>query len=290
MTSSPRWICSIRLCASRFGRRPVIWTDPLLDVGDDPPVRRRTARTNLAKPIDARSRARTTTSQAGRPMSMRCGTAHANARPTTGSPSSCRTCACAFRWAADHDDLDTARAIAVDAGFLGVWVEQYEPVELGRGTHRAAREAVDHRRLAQLYVVAAQCYATGRVDDSVRLCRSWAAGYRKRTFSTHSVRVRSCHSAVLHTPRRRARQWVELCRNVDRTRTGRLMTFASAFLADGTEFAGATDEALATVGRLTRRCRRHRQSRPARLRAPRMRPCLPLRRSPSSPTTRIAGA
>ena len=28
----------------------------------------------------------------------------------------------AFRWAADHDDLDTAVAVANFAGFLGIWV------------------------------------------------------------------------------------------------------------------------------------------------------------------------
>ena len=34
----------------------------------------------------------------------------------------------AFRWAADHGDLDTAAAIAVYATFLGYWVEQHEPI------------------------------------------------------------------------------------------------------------------------------------------------------------------
>ncbi len=32
----------------------------------------------------------------------------------------------AFRWAADHGDLDDAATIAVDATFIGSWVEQYE--------------------------------------------------------------------------------------------------------------------------------------------------------------------
>ena len=34
----------------------------------------------------------------------------------------------AFRWAADHGDLDTATAIAHYAAFVGFWVEQYEPI------------------------------------------------------------------------------------------------------------------------------------------------------------------
>ena len=71
----------------------------------------------------------------------------------------------AFRWAADNDDLDTAVAVANFAGFLGIWLEQYEPVGWAEELIDRAR-AVDHRRLPQLYVMAAMCYATGRIDDS----------------------------------------------------------------------------------------------------------------------------
>ena len=42
----------------------------------------------------------------------------------------------AFRWAADHHDLDTAVAIAFAATFLGYWVQQYGTSRVGRGTHR----------------------------------------------------------------------------------------------------------------------------------------------------------
>ena len=34
----------------------------------------------------------------------------------------------AFRWAADHGDLDAAATIATYAGALGVWVDIYEPI------------------------------------------------------------------------------------------------------------------------------------------------------------------
>src|SRR4051794_848470 len=34
----------------------------------------------------------------------------------------------AFRWAADHDDIDTAATIATYAAFVGTLVEQYEPL------------------------------------------------------------------------------------------------------------------------------------------------------------------
>ncbi len=60
----------------------------------------------------------------------------------------------AFRWAADRDDLDTAATIAVYA-FIGRLVEQYEPIAWAEELIEPAR-AVDHPRLAALYVVACQ--------------------------------------------------------------------------------------------------------------------------------------
>ncbi len=73
----------------------------------------------------------------------------------------------AFRWAADHGDLDVAAAIASYAGWLGYLVENYEPMAWVEEIIEPAH-AVDHSRLAFLYLVASQCYATGRVEDAVR--------------------------------------------------------------------------------------------------------------------------
>ena len=51
----------------------------------------------------------------------------------------------AFRWAADHADLDTAATIATYAAFLGLWLENYEPttwwVSSGEGIYTI--ESVD---------------------------------------------------------------------------------------------------------------------------------------------------
>ena len=55
----------------------------------------------------------------------------------------------AFRWAADHGDLDTAAAIAHYA-FLGTLVEQYEPIAWAEELIEPAK-AVEHPRLAALY-------------------------------------------------------------------------------------------------------------------------------------------
>ena len=73
----------------------------------------------------------------------------------------------AFRWATDHDDLDAAAAIAIYAGFIGLVTEKYEPFGWAEELIEPAR-AVDHPRLAELYMIAAQCYLTGRIDDGVR--------------------------------------------------------------------------------------------------------------------------
>ena len=72
----------------------------------------------------------------------------------------------AFRWAADHGDLDVAATIATYAGFLGFWVENYEPIAWAEELIEPAR-AVDHPRLAVLYVMASQCYMAGRIEAAV---------------------------------------------------------------------------------------------------------------------------
>ena len=73
----------------------------------------------------------------------------------------------AFRWAADHGDLDVAATIATCAGFLGAVVQTYEPVAWAEELIEPAR-AVDHPRLAFLYAMASMCYTTGRIEAAVR--------------------------------------------------------------------------------------------------------------------------
>jgi predicted ATPase len=72
----------------------------------------------------------------------------------------------AFRWAADHGDLDAAATIATYAGWLGVRVQIYEPVAWAEELIEPAR-AIDHPRLAFLYVIASLCYTTGRIEAAV---------------------------------------------------------------------------------------------------------------------------
>jgi hypothetical protein len=73
----------------------------------------------------------------------------------------------AFRWAAGHGDLDDAATIATYAAFLGFCIDNYETIAWAEELIELAR-AVDHPRLAFLYVIASQCYTSGRVEEAVR--------------------------------------------------------------------------------------------------------------------------
>ncbi|GAC1649808.1 MAG: hypothetical protein NVS4B6_25050 [Mycobacterium sp.] len=77
----------------------------------------------------------------------------------------------AFRWAAEHGDLDTAAPIATCASLLGVLVENYEPIAWTEELIEPAC-AVDHPRLATLYAMAAQCFDVGRAQESMRYCEA----------------------------------------------------------------------------------------------------------------------
>ena len=72
----------------------------------------------------------------------------------------------AFRWAADQGDLDVAATIASYVGWLGLWVQTLEPIAWAEELIEPAR-AVDHPRLAFLYVIASQCWTAGRIEAAV---------------------------------------------------------------------------------------------------------------------------
>jgi tetratricopeptide (TPR) repeat protein len=71
----------------------------------------------------------------------------------------------AFRWAMELGDLDAAASIAILATLLGVLGENYEPVAWAEEVIPFAR-AVDHPRLAFLYVLACHCWQVGRADHA----------------------------------------------------------------------------------------------------------------------------
>ncbi len=116
----------------------------------------------------------------------------------------------AFRWAADHGDLDVAATIATCAGFLGAAVQTYEPVAWAEELIEPAR-AVDHPRLAFLYVMASTCYMTGRIEAAVRYCDAGQI-VLARSQRGAAVRLRSrAWSCILSTSGSPS-GWAELCR------------------------------------------------------------------------------
>jgi hypothetical protein len=73
----------------------------------------------------------------------------------------------AFRRAADRGDLDVAAPIATYAAWVGFLTENHEPIASAEELIEPAR-AVDHPRLAALYVVASNCFVAGRIDPAIR--------------------------------------------------------------------------------------------------------------------------
>ncbi|BBX44944.1 hypothetical protein GCM10009641_24640 [Mycobacterium cookii] len=150
--------------------------------------------------------------------------------------------------------MDVAATIATYAAFLGVWVEQYEPITWAEQLIETA-QAVDHPRLAFLYVLAAQCWTTGRIETAVRYTEAAqqlviGSGGREVPFGFAGV-LGSAYLAVGQPER-----WAQLCRaQLARGRDAHAFTRTSLVLAlafgrcdDGARAAanGVIDAAEAT--------------------------------------------
>ena len=131
--------------------RPVIWANPILDAGDHPAIRRRPPRRRRAC-RETRVRMRDT-SPACEPTCRAVGQFRQR-EAFAWFTLELANLRAAFRWAADHDDLDIAAGIALYA-FIGGLVEHYEPISWAEEIIEPAR-AVEHPRLAALYIVACQ--------------------------------------------------------------------------------------------------------------------------------------
>ncbi len=148
----------------------------------------------------------------------------------------------AFRWAADDGDLDTAATIAVYATFLGKWVEQYESVGWAEELLEPA-QAAEHRRLAQLYVMAAQCYMAGRVNDFLGYVQASGTAIDSGRFDPVAYEFESSIGAGYLTAGQPQR-WVEVCRTVIARAPG-AHTFTRSVLVFALTSAGAGAEAVA---------------------------------------------
>jgi predicted ATPase/class 3 adenylate cyclase len=154
----------------------------------------------------------------------------------------------AFRWAADHDDLDTAVSVALCAHFLGIWIEQYEPVGWVEELIDPAA-AIGHRRLAHLYVAAAQSYAGGRVAEAVDYIAASEQMTQSGDFDPLPYEVQSS-TGVVYSVAGQSGRWVDLCRRVLAEQVGP-HTVTRACLSIALYLTGKRDEArVAAAGLL----------------------------------------
>jgi predicted ATPase/class 3 adenylate cyclase len=149
----------------------------------------------------------------------------------------------AFRWAADHNDLDVAATIATLAGFLGQGIENYEPATWAEELIEAAR-TVDHPRLLSIYVTAGLCFATGRIEDSVRYSDAAQTAIRAdRDYLPCGIQG---NMGGAYLAMGQPERWAELCR-AQIASGPRMYLYAWASLVLALTASGSPDEAMATT-------------------------------------------
>jgi predicted ATPase/class 3 adenylate cyclase len=157
----------------------------------------------------------------------------------------------AFRWAADEGDLDSAAALAYYAALLGILVEQYEPVGWAEELIESAQR-VNHPRLAQLYVVASQCYAAGRLDDAVGYLDASRRLTGTGDFDETFYELQSS-TGIVYSHAGQSERWADLCRSVigqaagPQTVTRSSLVMAFYFLGQGDEARAASQGLLAAA-------------------------------------------
>jgi predicted ATPase len=152
----------------------------------------------------------------------------------------------AFRWAADHGDLDAAAAITTYATLLGYLAHNYEPIAWAEELIEPAR-AVDHPRLAALHVQASLCWMAGRIEEAVGYADAGQEvignGHYEVPFGTEGL-LGAVHVAIGQPER-----WVEWCRaQLARGRDTHALTRTWLVLA--LTVAGAGQEARAAANGL----------------------------------------
>jgi hypothetical protein len=152
----------------------------------------------------------------------------------------------AFRWAADHGDLDSAATIATYAAWLGMSIENYEPIAWAEELIEPAR-AADHPRLPFLYFTASQCWMAGRIEQAARYSE---AGQKVIANSPDEVPFGAeGHLASGYHAIGQSRRTVEWCRTqLARGRDTHTVTRACLVLA--LTLAGSLDEAMAAASGL----------------------------------------
>ena len=152
----------------------------------------------------------------------------------------------AFRWAADHRDLDASAAITAYAGLLCCSLENYEPITWAEELMEPLR-VIEHPRLAAVCAVASLCVSVGRFEAAVRyseIGQTVIATARDKVSYFGEAFLGSVYLFV-----GRPERYVELCR-AWLTRSGDANTLAKANLVTALHASGSTDEAMVTANGL----------------------------------------
>jgi predicted ATPase len=152
----------------------------------------------------------------------------------------------AFRWAADHSDLDAGAAIAAYAGLLGPFLENFEPITWAEELIEPLR-GIEHPRLAAVCVAASLCCLVGRFEEAVRHGEVGRTVVAAASDSVSYFGEPFLGSAYLFVGQ--PERYVELCR-AQLTRTGDTNTFARANLVFALAVSGSTEEAMETANGL----------------------------------------
>lgn len=149
----------------------------------------------------------------------------------------------ACRWATDQGDLDVAAPIAIYAAWLGYLTENYEPFAWAEELIEAAR-AVDHPRLAALYLMASNCYMAGRIEPAIRYTEAVreAIGDRSDHFAYGVEGLVGAPYVAIGQPER----WAECCRD-QLARGSATNPYTTACLVMALDATGSYGEAIAAA-------------------------------------------
>jgi predicted ATPase len=152
----------------------------------------------------------------------------------------------AFRWAADHGDLDAAAAVTTCAAFLGSFLGNFEPTAWAEELIEPVR-AVDHPRLAAVSVVASLCCVVGRFEEAVRYSQVGQRVIAAASDTVSDVGESWLGSAYVFVGQ--PERFVEVCR-AQLARSGDTNPFARANLVLALTVSGSTDEAMVAANGL----------------------------------------
>jgi tetratricopeptide (TPR) repeat protein len=152
----------------------------------------------------------------------------------------------AFRWAADHGDLDAGAAITAYAALLAPHLENHEPIAWAEELIGPLR-AVDHPRLAAVCVVASLCILIGRFEEAVHYSEVGQTVIAAASDKVSYFGEGFLGSAYLFVGQ--PERYLELCR-AQVARTDDTNTMAKANLVTALYTCGWTDEATVAANGL----------------------------------------